>query len=141
MIVLDASLINKLFLPNEAGHEEVKAIIKNHLLGKEHVIVPDLLFYEVANTLATKSEIILEYTLESLSQLYALNLKVTPFSEKTINKSAEFAKEYNVTVYDAIYAVLAKQKKCELITADEKFVRAVNLPFVKTLADYKSISS
>ncbi len=36
----------------------------------------------------------------------------------------------------AVYAVLAKEKKCPLITADEKFVGAVKLSFVKNLQDY-----
>ena len=139
MIVLDASCANKLFLPNEEGHQEVKEIIRQHLRGSEQIIVPDLLYYEVANTLVTKTEIILEYTLESLAQLYSLNLRVIPISEKVLSKSAEFAIKYKVTVYDAVYAVIAKQKKCNLITSDEKFIKAVNLPFVKLLSDIELI--
>ena len=33
MIVLDASLINKLFLPYESGRDQVKVMVQNHLLG------------------------------------------------------------------------------------------------------------
>jgi len=135
MIVLDASLINKLFLPYESGRDQVKVMVQNHLLGLEEIIVPELLIYEVANTLATKTDILLPQSLESLSQLCNLNLKIVAFSEEAMKRTIEFAKKYKVTVYDASYAVLAKQKRCDLITADEKFVKAVKLPFVKTLSE------
>jgi len=49
------------------------------------------------------------------------------------NKSAIFSRKYKVSVYDAVYAVLAQDKGCVLITADSKFVDQVNLPFVKKL--------
>lgn len=57
MIVIDASVANKLLLPLEEGHKTAKSLLKLHLMKEESIVVPDLLFIEVANTLATKSTI------------------------------------------------------------------------------------
>jgi predicted nucleic acid-binding protein len=43
------------------------------------------------------------------------------------------AKKYKTSVYDMIYAVVAKNKKCALVTADENFVRKTKFKHVKLL--------
>lgn len=134
MVIIDASIANKLFFPLEAGHGIVKMLFQKHISGQEEMIVPDLIFYEVANKLATRSNIPQALMLKSLNQLYKSKLKICHFSDKEIKIAAVFAKKYKVSVYDASYAVLAQEKKCILITADTKFVKQVNLPFVKDLA-------
>ena len=42
-------------------------------------------------------------------------------------------RKYHISFYDAAYVALAKSLQCDLITADKKLVKAVNLPFVKLL--------
>lgn len=134
MVIIDASIANKLFFPLEEGHETVKMLFQKHMAGQEEMTVPDLIFYEVANTLATKSNIPQALMLKSLNQLYKSKLKICRLSDKEIKIAAAFAKKYKVSVYDASYAVLAQENKCFLITADKKFAKQVNLPFVKDLA-------
>lgn len=133
MIVVDASVINKLFLSNEDGREQVKSILGSHISGLNKIIVPDLLFYEVANTLTTKTQVSQSIAVRSLKELYSFNFEVINPSEDILRTAIKFAKRYKISVYDASYAVLAKQKKCKLITADEKFVNQVKLKFVKQL--------
>lgn len=136
MIVIDASLANKLFLPNEQDYEKVDALIEKHDQSLEKIVIPDLLFYEVANTLATKTQISSATTTRALTKLYKLNMYIISVSEKRIKLIAKFAKKYKVSVYDATYAVIAKEKKCNLITTDSRFISQVKLPFVKDLANY-----
>ncbi len=136
MIIVDASLANKLFLPNELNYTKVDALFEKHDLGLEEILIPDLLIYEVANTLATKTQIPSATMTWALTKLYKLNMQIINISEKQIKLIAKFAKKYKVSVYDATYAVLAKEKKCNLITADSKFVSQVKLSFVKDLANY-----
>lgn len=133
MVIVDASIVCKAVLQEE-GREKVKIIFDKHVEGTEEVTVPNLLFYEVANTLATKSGIPKAQITRSLNKLAKLNLVIynPPFQE--IIKAASFAKKNHVSVYDAIYVILAREKKCDLITADEKFVDQVKLPFVKKLS-------
>ena len=133
MIVVDASVINKIFLPNEVGCDRAQRIIDNHIIKKEIIIVPDILFYEVSNTLVTKSHIPLQFIFNSLEKLYLLNLEHIYVTQEHIKKAAKIAKTYHISVYDASYAVLAQEKKCDLLTADIKFVRQLNLPYIKLL--------
>lgn len=132
MVIIDASVVCKAVLPEE-NREKVKDIFKKHVEGVDKVTVPNLLFYEVANTLATKSAIPKHQMLKSLDKLGKLNLLIHNSTPQEIGKAASFAKDKHVSVYDAIYVILAEEKKCDLITADEKFAKQVNLPFVKTL--------
>jgi predicted nucleic acid-binding protein len=133
MIVIDASVTSKLYLPHEEGYEKVKTIFAQHVANEERIVVPDLLFYEVANTLTTKSNIPLEQTVASLENLYLFKLVIVALSTKEMVATMKFAKNYHVSVYDASYAVLAEEKKCDLITADAKFVKQVNLPYIQLL--------
>jgi len=133
MIVVDASVINKIFLPHEIGFEKAQSIIENHILKKETILVPDLLYYEVANTLSTKSQIPLELISLSLDKLYKLNLECIHINREQIKKASKLAKKRNISVYDASYTILAEENKCNLVTADAKFTKQLNLPFIKLL--------
>ena len=50
-------------------------------------------------------------------------------------EAARMAKKYHTSVYDMLYAVVAKKNNCQLITADTKFAEKVQLPFVKTIKE------
>ncbi len=136
MIILDASVINKIFLPIEEGRNKAKQIIERHINKLEQVIVPDLLYYEIANTLVTKTQVPVSTVLKALKRLYSFNFEVFHPLEKDMRKISKFAKKYKISVYDASYAVLAQEKRCNLVTADQKFVKLVNLPNVLYLGDY-----
>lgn len=136
MIIIDASVISKLFLPTEENRDQAEIILDYHLKGVNIIIVPELLFYEVANTLATKTGISLPKIKSNLKDLKDANFQVEHVTFDILNRAVTMAKKYKVSVYDATYAVLAKQKKCKLITADNKFISQVKLPFIKNLTDY-----
>lgn len=138
MVIVDASVINKLFLPNEESHNTARGLIQRHIRKSEEILIPDLLFYEVANTLVTKTAIPEDKILRSLAQLDRLKLFVSHPTVAELIKIAKFASSYHVSVYDASYAVLAAEKSCDLFTADSKFVEKINLPFVKHLSEYSS---
>lgn len=138
MIVVDASVIGKLIFPREEGRELVKSIFQRHLNRTQEIVVPDILFYELGNALATKTSVTQNIMNNVLTRLYNFSLNVCHFGEEDIKRASQFAKSCEVSVYDASYAVLAQEKKCDLITADEKFVEKVNLSFVKSLSDYTS---
>lgn len=136
MVIIDASVVNKVFLPNEESHDIARQIIQQHLQKSEEISVPDLLFYEVANTLITKTSIPENKIIGSLAELENFKLLVIHPSIEELIKIAKFAGNYGVSVYDASYAVLALEKGCYLFSADSKFVTKVKLPFVKHLSEY-----
>lgn len=51
-------------------------------------------------------------------------------------RALEIAKQFRQTVYDCLYVALAEREGCELVTADDKLVKAVQpaLPFVLPLS-------
>lgn len=138
MIIIDASVAFKWFSQeDEKDIDKALDILDLHLRDKELIIVPDLIVYELANAWITKSALPLKRCKILLKDLENSHLKTAAISFRLINKVVSFSKKYHVTVYDAVYAVLAKEKKCRLITADEKFVEKINLPFVKLLKEYR----
>lgn len=132
MIVIDASVANKLVL-DEEGHELVKKIFRSHISETEPIIVPDFLLYEIANTLATKGALSVNRITRSLTKIYRANLNIHHCDEIEVKVAANLAKKYKTSVYDMLYVVVAKKHKADLITADEKFINQTKFKFVKLL--------
>ncbi len=133
MVIVDTSVIYKWFTEKEPFHQQAREILDRHISGQEKILIPTLLLYEICNAWATKTELSVNQINKSLRLFEKYNLEVVPQSLKKLQKAIKFSKKYHVTVYDASYAVLAQEKKCKLITADNKFAAKVNLPFIKTL--------
>src|SRR3990167_7218073 len=110
MVVIDASDISKLFLSLEENSQKDKDILRKHLYKLEEVYELDLTFYEVANTLATKTAVPLEKVLKDLKKLDKFNFNIEHSSIDAIGLAAKIAKDNHVPVYDAVYAVLAQDK-------------------------------
>ncbi|HLE49951.1 MAG TPA: type II toxin-antitoxin system VapC family toxin [Patescibacteria group bacterium] len=127
MKVVDASIIVKLLI-EEDGSAVVRELVK-----KEEMVVPDLLFIEVANTLATKTRLSPVQVKEGLELVYELGLRVENTDKKLLVEAAAMAKQKGTAVYDMLYAVLAKRLGVELMTADRKFVSRTKFDFVKLL--------
>ena len=135
MIVIDASVANKLLFTAEEGHAQAKSLFERHIGNIEHILVPDLLFYECANTLVTKGHVSQRQITLSLSKLYKANLQICIPNEQDMKQVAKLARLHRVTVYDMLYAAIAKKRKIVLITADERFVEKTRFRFVKLLQD------
>lgn len=133
MIVIDASVAYKWSARDEINVDKAYSLLENHLQKKDHILIPELLFYELANAWSTKSQLPFEEIRINLQDIKQANLEVYAFSLEFIEKAILFSKTHHVSVYDASYAVLASEKGCTLITADEKFVKQVQLPYVTLL--------
>lgn len=133
MVIIDTSVAYKLFSPSESHAEQALQLIHKHIQGTEIIFCPDLLLYELANAFITKTGVSLPQIQTNLDKLKKINIHFETITFPLLEKTITFAHTYHVTVYDASYAVLAQEKKCDLITADNKFAKQVNLPFVKTL--------
>lgn len=132
MVVIDTSVAYKWFSPeNEELLSEALALLKN----SNALIAPDLIIYELANSWATKTKLKIPQIKIFLKDLEETEIKIEPVSFELVRKAIDFSKKYHVSVYDALYAVLALEKGCDFVTADSKFVVKVNLPFVKHLSE------
>lgn len=136
MQVLDASVVYKWVIDED--HPTQQAALKlreEFLLGKTKVIAPDIIFYEIGNILSFKTTLSFSDIKRGWGNFVKLNFPTLTPTLNFIKKCVNFSKKYQVSVYDASYAVLAKEKRCDLITADQKFVKVIDLPFVKYLGD------
>lgn len=88
--------------------------------GSIELSASELLFYEVANALGYKPDYDVERLKNAISQLFRLNLKVTPISEELLIRACEIAYDTDLTLYDALPAALAERQNTTCITADEE---------------------
>ena len=133
-MIIDASVGSKWILRREADKEKALAILQDHINQKEIITVPDLFFYEIANTCATKTDFPYANLEESLKMLFNAHLNIIHADNKIVTESTLLAKKFRTSVYDMLYAVVAKKYKTILVTADERFVSHTKFPFVKALS-------
>lgn len=134
MIVIDASVAVKLLKSSEEDAQKARSLLEDHLSSKQSITVPSLLYLEVANTLATRTNVS-ENDIEALlTLLNSFEFTIHSFSKKNLLDSALMAKKFTTSTYDMLYAVIAKEHKCQLITADPQFYRKTKFPFVRLLS-------
>lgn len=138
MVIIDTSLAYKWLVYEEPKQvtESARKLLRRFLKGKEKILCPSLILYELANTLAYKANLTKTELDNIWSKFSNINLPLASPTQDFMKKCIDFSLKYHVTVYDASYAVLAIEKNCVLFTADGKFAKKINLPFVKLLTHY-----
>ena len=137
MIVVDTSVAIKWLFKSEKESEIAYLLYKNHIGGTGKIIIPPLLFIEAANTLATKSNSTKKDIKTGLAFLFAADFTLQNVELEELVDAGVLAKKYKTSVYDMLYAVIAKNKKCVLVTADENFVKKTKFKHVKLLRELK----
>ncbi len=138
MIVIDASIVIKWVKNDEQDCNLAKSIYLNHQKNKEKIIVPKLIFYEAANFLATKTQASESDVRYGIQLLFKAKLDISEVDQNELINASIAAKKYHTTVYDMIYAEIARKYNTVLITADEKFIQKTKFSFVKLLSEYLS---
>lgn len=133
MIVIDASIAVKWIKTEETDSEKAKAIYNQHMDGTEKIIVPQWFFIEIGNFLVTQSKSSSNHIKKLMDFLFSLNLEIYQVREDDITEAVLLAKQFKTTVYDMLYAVVAKKHKTILITADDRFHRLTQFSYVKLL--------
>lgn len=133
MSVLDASVVLKWFIEEEHSNKARK-IQDDYATGKINLTVPDLLLYEVSNALRfnrTFNQSEIEKVLNSLSEL---RIDVFPVNYELLKSAVKTAYDFKITIYDAIYVILAVEINSDFVTADkELFNKLQKIPSVKWL--------
>jgi predicted nucleic acid-binding protein len=102
--------------------------------GIHELLAPDLFPTEVCNAL-----MILERAgklqpgeADILFARFLLNLPKLHQSIPLLSRALEIAKLFRQSVYDCLYVATAEREGCELVTADDKLIKAVQpaMPFV-----------
>src|SRR5260370_26840072 len=112
MVVVDASIIFKWFDKTEIYSSEARELLESHLSGDEEICIPSLIYYEMANAWSTKTSLPKSKLLRNLRKLEMYSLAVIFPEFDQLKLICNFLRKYDVTAYDATYAVLAMEKKC-----------------------------
>jgi len=120
VFVVDASVVVK-WVVDEVGSDEAAALRGDELQA------PDWIRVECANVLWAKSrrrELAPNEASERLALLLEAPVALFPASE-ILERAFALAQELAHPVYDCLYLALALERRCPLVTADERFVTAV----------------
>jgi len=127
--VVDASIVVKWFV-DEDGSEEALSLRADHVAGRVTLVVPELLFLEVLNTLRYKGG-----TTETLAvankALSDIQFHVEKLNVFLLEKACQLALEHTLSLYDATYLALGAIHGSVVVTADEKLAKAANTSFLK----------
>ncbi|HEX05227.1 MAG TPA: PIN domain-containing protein [Bacteroidetes bacterium] len=123
--VVDASVALKAYFPDEEGHQQAQAVIRDYVMDHTELLVPPLFQPEIANGVLVAvrmGRISEELAYEILSQIENLNIPIaTPPSPQEI---CRLAIEYGRSAYDATYLSLLDDTSF-LVTGDKKLYNAI----------------
>lgn len=128
--VLDSSVALKFVLP-EVDSARAARLRDEYANGVHELIAPDLFAPEVANGLASAERQRRIGPGESAILFHDV-LRVAPLIHPTsplLVRAMEIAVATRQAVYDCAYLALAEQEDCEMVTADDLFVRKMRSPF------------
>jgi predicted nucleic acid-binding protein len=128
--VFDASVIGKWMLPAEREelHLEAQVWAERYERGDLSIIVPDLLWIEVASLLwkaVRNSRITKDEATMAIVELRERELTTIESTPGLLDAALDIALSYNTSVYDSIYVALAKKTNTLLITADRKLANTL----------------
>ena len=119
-LVIDTSVALKWLKPQ--GEEHVKAataLLEQHQAGGVVLHAPSHLLLEVMNALWSHRATAAQIT-RAVRLLRQLHIVFVEPDLGLLNTAAELAVEHRITAYDALFAALAEDLGCELVTDDRK---------------------
>jgi predicted nucleic acid-binding protein len=135
--VLDSNIALKWVLP-ELDDDKAIRIRDGFRQGIHELISPDVFPIEVAHSLARaerRGQIRLGEGAQKLADVFTYMPALYPYLP-LLPAAFALASRVRIGVYDCLYVTLAEREGCELITADDRLVRALqgSFPFVTPLA-------
>lgn len=123
-VVVDASVVVKWVVPEDYS-EEASMLRDDHLEGVIEAHAPSIILAESASALrkyVSRGYVSAEWARKALGLLVESELKLAEIDSRLAIQSLEASMEYGITVYDALYVVLAMDLGVPFITADERLV-------------------
>jgi predicted nucleic acid-binding protein len=122
--VIDASAGIKFYVPEDLT-EAAKRLFQSLDEGEVSLFVSDLFYRECGNIFwkyIRRHGLLVDYARRSLRNLISLPLNLVSGND-LLPSALDLAVDYDITVYDASYVVLAHDLRFPLITADRKLLR------------------
>ena len=142
-LVVDASVVVK-WLVVEPETEKAEALLELCRLRKYDSVAPELLVAEVGGVLwkrvrqGTMTASQAEFQFDRFKRIRPI---LKPLLD-LMGQALKLALVHHHSIYDCLYVALAREAQCDLVTADEKLVRAFSPrhPNVKLLRTWSSQS-
>ncbi|OGK10205.1 hypothetical protein A2767_02020 [Candidatus Roizmanbacteria bacterium RIFCSPHIGHO2_01_FULL_35_10] len=133
-LILDSSVIIKWFkFKDESKVKEAKYFLTEFRNKKLRIIISQLTYFELLNISAFDSNIPVNEWQNIIQVLFDIDFTLLSLTYNLAQDTYSIAKKFKISAYDASYIALAKTHKVDFITADQKLVTKVDLPFVKLL--------
>ena len=135
--VIDCSVQIKTFVA-EADSAKAIQLCDDFRAGVHELLGPDFLPVEVANVLMIleRGNKIRAGDADLLFAQFLVDMPALHPAISLLPRALEIAKAFRQSVYDSLYTALAEREGCEHVTADDKYLRAVqpSHPFVISLS-------
>ena len=125
IIVPDASVVLKWLLPTEdEPYFEAALALRQQIetSAVDHFLAPALLFFEVGNTLG---RLVPDHAGLLLNSCFDL-IRQYPVPGDYLDTALSLTRRYPVQFYDATYHALALSVGGEMVTADQRYLKAVD---------------
>jgi predicted nucleic acid-binding protein len=135
--VLDSNVALKWVLPEKDDDKAIR-IRDGFMQGIHELHSPDVFPIEVAHSLAKaerRGDIQQGEGARKMADLFSYMPNLHAYLV-LLPKAFAIASQFRIGVYDCLYVALAEAEGCELVTADERLVRALSatFPFITPLA-------
>jgi predicted nucleic acid-binding protein len=125
---IDASVWVNGFDQREPGHESSRQLLGLLSTASTPIIVPNLVLVEVAAAISRTRHNPIQAQAFAIALSNLPNLTVMPLDDIMVRQALALAAQHGLRGADAVYAAVAAQAGCTLITLDnEQLTRLVNV--------------
>lgn len=121
-LVLDSSVIAKLFFKEEGSDEAIKLMELGDALDIEF-LASDLVIYEVGNIIWKNLKKKTKNGGRYVKLLFLLNIDFIRADDGLASEALKQAQNMNITYYDGVHIALSKKNKAMLITQDKELLK------------------
>ena len=142
MIVVDISVVAKLFLPEE-GQEKAHQLFEHSVENSIPVVAPTILFYEAASV-ALRYDVSFDLIFELIDRLAAVGFRLISPTRDDMRRTYQITtaghlKADHPGLNDSIYHAMAIERGGVFVTADQRhFAKAKQFGSVVLLADWEA---
>lgn len=118
-LVIDTSVALGWLMPRDGRQAEATALLDQHQAGSVTLHAPTHLLLEVMNALWAHRATAEQIT-RATGILRQLHIVFVEPDATLLTRAAAIAAEHRITVYDALFAALAEELACDLVTDDRR---------------------
>jgi predicted nucleic acid-binding protein len=128
--IVDANVILRFFVrDNEEQFLRAKAFIQRLELGKENVLMTEIVFAEVVWVLNKVYEVPRQEIADTFSKVIGYRGIRTMLEKEIFQESLRLYAKHSLDIQDAFLSVLSKNKGCPIITFDKHDFKKLHCDF------------